>query len=141
MRLLLFLGSVFVCLLVSMEVSRYYQRVQIQFMTKLGMKGSAVHRFLQCAHRQQALSQGSVYCWMRHFRNGRDNCSDTPRSGCPTKLTPEKEGQTNTPAAEWGQDFIDPETVNVDPSWFWHRPKGPEESSCTQEATSALGTS
>ena len=76
-----------------MQASRYYQRVQIQFMTQLGMRGSAMHRFLLRVHGNSALSQGTVYCWMHNFRNGRGDCCDTLRSGCLTKLTPQTLGQ------------------------------------------------
>ncbi len=93
MRFRLCLLLLVIVLLGVMETSKYYQRVQIQFMTRLGMKGPAVHRFLMRAHGPLSLSQCTVYRWMKHFQNGHADCRDAPRSGRPTKLTPNKLSQ------------------------------------------------
>ncbi len=89
---LCFLLSVLM-LLGIMETSKYYQRVQIQFMTHLGMKGTAVHHFLMYAHGLLSFSKCTVYRWMKCFQNGHTDCRDTPRSGHPMKLMPTKPGQ------------------------------------------------
>ncbi len=73
-----------------LQASREYQRVQIQFMMKLGMTGANIHLNLRRAHGAQTLSPLSVYRWMSKFHSGRQDCCDAQRSGRPTKITPEK---------------------------------------------------
>ncbi len=76
--------------ILAMETSQYYQCIQIQFMTHLGMKGMDIHRFLRRTRQGQALSQCTVYRWMKAFKVGRANCRDAARSSQPMKLTPQK---------------------------------------------------
>ena len=76
--------------LMALDTSRMYQRVQIQFMMKLGMSAHAVSDHLRRAHGNLALSLSSIYRWMKKFRAGRDGCADAKRSGRPTKITPDK---------------------------------------------------
>ncbi len=73
-----------------MQASKYYQRVQIQFLTKLNIRPTRIHDHLRRAHGAAALSASTVYRWSRKFRSGIEDCKDAARPGRPTKLTDEK---------------------------------------------------
>jgi len=60
------------------------QRINIKFLVKLGENGPEIHQMLQQVYGECALKERTVFKWVQHFREGREDPKDDARSGCPS---------------------------------------------------------
>jgi transposase len=59
------------------------QRINIEFLLKLGKSGHEICQMLQQAYGEDALKRSTVFKWVQRYREGRKDPTDK-RSGCPS---------------------------------------------------------
>ncbi|GBM60878.1 hypothetical protein AVEN_49639-1 [Araneus ventricosus] len=66
------------------------QRVNIKFCFKLCKTATVTHEMLVKVYGVDAVSKKCVFEWFKHFRDGKEDVKDEPRSGRPpTSTTPD----------------------------------------------------
>jgi len=60
------------------------QQINIKFLVKLGKNGPEIHQMLQQVYGGYALKERTVFKWVQHFREGREDPKDDARSGRPS---------------------------------------------------------
>jgi len=60
------------------------QRVNSKFLVQLGKNGPEIHQMLQQVYGEYALKERTVFKWVQHFREGREDPKDDSRSGHPS---------------------------------------------------------
>jgi len=60
------------------------QRINIMFLVKLGKNGPEIHQMLQQVYGECALKERTVFKWVQHFREGREDPKDDAKSGRPS---------------------------------------------------------
>jgi histone-lysine N-methyltransferase SETMAR len=76
--------------------SREEQRAVIRFFFHKGMTGTAIHRELRDVLGENALSLRAVYQWVEHFKEGRTDTQDVPRTGRPSVVNDDLVSQIST---------------------------------------------
>jgi len=68
-----------------MEIDqRLEQWINIKFLVKLGKNGPEIHQMLQQVYGEYALKERTVFKWVHHFWEGREDPKDDARTGCPS---------------------------------------------------------
>jgi len=68
-----------------MEIDQQLEQwINIKFLVKLGKNGPKIHQMLQQVFGEYALNEKTVFKWVQHFREGRENPKDDARSGRPS---------------------------------------------------------
>jgi transposase len=71
--------------IVEMEIDQQLeQRINIEFLVKLGKSGPKICQMLQEAYGEDALKRSTVFKWVQHYREGRKHPMDNKRSGSPS---------------------------------------------------------
>jgi transposase len=60
------------------------QRTNIKFLVKLGKNGPEIHQMLQQVYGECAPKERTVFKWVQHFQEGREDPKDDARSGRPS---------------------------------------------------------
>jgi len=60
------------------------QRINIKFLVKLDKNGPEIHQMLQQVSGEYALKERTVFKWVQHFWEGREDPKDDARSGRPS---------------------------------------------------------
>jgi len=60
------------------------QRINIKFPVKLGKNGPEIHQMEQQVYGEYAPNERTVFKWVQHFREGREDPKDDGRSGRPS---------------------------------------------------------
>jgi RNA-binding protein YhbY len=60
------------------------QRINIKFLVIMGKNGLEINQMLQQVYGEDALKERTVFKWVQHFREGREDPKDDARSGCPS---------------------------------------------------------
>jgi histone-lysine N-methyltransferase SETMAR len=68
------------------DFSKEEQRTVVRFLWLQGKTGPQIHNELKGVLGERAMSLRSVYEWVSHFKSGRTNVLDAPRSGRPSLL-------------------------------------------------------
>lgn len=74
---------------------RNEQRVNIKFCVKLGITPSETYHMLKEAYGDSCMSKVSTVEWHRKFRKGREDVTDSPRTGRPTRQSEENIKKVN----------------------------------------------
>jgi histone-lysine N-methyltransferase SETMAR len=69
-----------------MENSKQALRSNIWFLWKNGKTGSEIVEEMVKVYGTHAPSKATVYNWLHHFKDGKENFEDEPRSGCPSTV-------------------------------------------------------
>lgn len=75
------------------DFSKEEQRTVVRFLWLQGKTGTQIHNELKGVMGDCAMSLRSVYEWVSHFKSGRTNVHDAPRSGRPSLLDDELIGR------------------------------------------------
>ena len=71
--------------IVKMEINqKLEQQINIKFLVKLGKNGPEIHQMLQQVYEECALKERTVFKWVQHFQEGREDPKDNARSGRPS---------------------------------------------------------
>jgi transposase len=60
------------------------QRININFLVKLGTNGPEIHQMLQQVYGECALKERTLFKWVQHFRESREDPKDDARSRRPS---------------------------------------------------------
>ena len=66
------------------------QRVNIEFLVKLGKGGNNIREMLAQVYRDNALKKTAVYKWVKGFSEGRESVTDVEKSGRPARSRTEE---------------------------------------------------
>ena len=70
--------------IVKMEIDqKLEQRINIMFLVKLGKNGPEIHQMLQQVYGECALKERTVFKWVQHFWEGREDPKDVPGQDAP----------------------------------------------------------
>ena len=65
-------------------MSQFKVRANIKFLTKLQWKPIEIIEALQNVYEDSSPSRTVVYCWIRRFKDGRNDLENNPREGRPS---------------------------------------------------------
>jgi len=60
------------------------QQINIKFLVVLGKNGPEIHQMLQQVYGEFGLKERTVFKWVQHFWEGREDPKDDASSGCPS---------------------------------------------------------
>ena len=68
-----------------MEIDQQLEQwINIKFLVKLGKNGPEIHQMLQQFYGEDTLKEGTVFKWVQHFQEDRENPKDDARSEHPS---------------------------------------------------------